>query len=242
MKLNLPCTLCAALTQEDSIDEIQLVETELRDDGAYLCHCAKGHPFTVFLQQQHFEMLFELGLNAAIDGYYREAVSNFAASLERFYEFSLHIFMLANAVSQDQWLGVWNKVKNASERQIGAYAFMHLAMLHEPAKLLNDKQVSFRNSVVHKGTIPTLAAALEFGEVVRAIILKGSAEFNWNFSDEMRAAKMHRRVIPEGALPGMVVSYFFYPTVLAFDFLERNDKDSLSLLEIVEQRKKRRKS
>ncbi|RKR31632.1 hypothetical protein [Paraburkholderia sp. BL17N1] len=41
----------------------------------------------VDLRQQKYEALFQIGAYATEDGYYREPVSSFTASLERFYEF-----------------------------------------------------------------------------------------------------------------------------------------------------------
>lgn len=60
---------------------------EVRDENHYALTCPKGHRNVVVLQQQKFEVLFEIGAHAIEDGYYREAVSSFTASLERFYEF-----------------------------------------------------------------------------------------------------------------------------------------------------------
>jgi hypothetical protein len=60
---------------------------EFRDDGRYEFTCPEGHTNVSSLQEQKFELLFEIGAFAIRDGYYREAVTSFASSLERFYEF-----------------------------------------------------------------------------------------------------------------------------------------------------------
>lgn len=61
--------------------------------------CQKGHKNFVILQEERFETLFQIGANAIIDGYYREAVNSFTTSLERFYEFSIKVFCNGNIIS-----------------------------------------------------------------------------------------------------------------------------------------------
>lgn len=71
-----------------------LVTVEFRDDGRYETTCRNGHKSVVLLQEQKFELLFEIGAYAIQDGYYREAVSSFTSSLERFTNFLLEPFYL----------------------------------------------------------------------------------------------------------------------------------------------------
>ena len=44
--------------------------------------CSRSHETTAILQEQKFEILFDIGAHAILDGYYREAVSSFTSSLE----------------------------------------------------------------------------------------------------------------------------------------------------------------
>ncbi len=71
---------------------------ELLDGNNYTFTCENGHKQTVLLQQQKFEMLFEVGANAILDGYYREAVSSFASSLERAYQFFSTVCLIERGV------------------------------------------------------------------------------------------------------------------------------------------------
>lgn len=240
MKLELVCPLCLALPQVDFEGQVQLVQTEVRDDGAYLSHCPKEHPFVTYLQQQLFEMLFELGVNAIVDGYYREAVSSFAASLERFYEYSMRVFMAAQAVRGEQWNEAWKPVANSSERQLGAYVFLHMASLHKPPPLLTGKQTAFRNGVVHKGKFPTADEAVRFGETVKGLINSGIHDLQQNFPGEMDVASWETRVIPKGTMPGMLVSSHHYPTVVTLMKMDLPDRNASSLDAIVADRRNRR--
>ena len=64
-----------------------------------------------------FELLFELGINALIDGYPREAVSSFASALERFYEFFCQVAALALSIPKWSFrmLGVqWQNNRSAN--------------------------------------------------------------------------------------------------------------------------------
>jgi hypothetical protein len=91
MIVRLFCPKCAHEVLKSLVDyaevEAPLPVTKLTDDGTYEVRCGRGHISSVRLLNAKFELLFEMGLNALVDGYGREAVSSFAASLERFYEF-----------------------------------------------------------------------------------------------------------------------------------------------------------
>lgn len=55
-------------------------------------------------------MLFEIALNAIVDGYQREAVSSFAASIERFYEFAIRVLTRTSQVPRDIIESAWKAV------------------------------------------------------------------------------------------------------------------------------------
>jgi hypothetical protein len=118
------------------------------------------------LQQQKFEVLFDLGAYAVLDGYYREAVSSFATSLERFYEFATRVLLHKSSVPNDVVASCWREVSNQSERQLGAFVFLWASAFHTEPPLLSSKQIAIRNGVVHKGKIPSKSEALLFGNAV----------------------------------------------------------------------------
>lgn len=74
----------------------EFITLEFRDDGCYGVCCSRGHTSVTILQEQKFEILFDIGANAIIDGYYRESISSFTSSLERFYEFCIKVFCEKN--------------------------------------------------------------------------------------------------------------------------------------------------
>lgn len=143
---------------------------ELRDDGRYEFTCEKGHTTVTVLQEQKFEVLFDLGAYAILDGYYREAVASFTSSLERFYEFFIKASLFEDGLEDDAVTRTWKQVSSQSERQLGAFIFLFLKCFSESPPLLRQKQTSFRNEVIHKGKISSREEAIEYGQEVLDII------------------------------------------------------------------------
>lgn len=167
MKLLMSCMACF---QELGHPTNECTTLEFRDDGRYEVCCSRGHKSVVILQQQKFEILFDIGANAILDGYYREAVSSFTSSLERFYEFCIKVLCKKRCIKTDVLSSVWKQVSNQSERQLGAFLFLWASEFGEVPQLLSSHNAGFRNNVIHKGKIPTKEEALEYGNTVLAII------------------------------------------------------------------------
>ena len=88
--LSVACPHCAAE-----------VAVEYADRLIYDLHCPHcEQPFCLFVRRQKFEVLFELGTEALLAGYAREAVSSFAAALERCFEFYVRAYALERAAGQ----------------------------------------------------------------------------------------------------------------------------------------------
>ena len=79
MKINIICQECSRLNNNFAVFYLDT----LRDDGVYIGKCPKGHNNAIVAQTLRHEMLFEIGLNAIKDAYYREAISSFNSSVER---------------------------------------------------------------------------------------------------------------------------------------------------------------
>ena len=167
MKLPLSCPQCM-------IDDIRsarpIAAVEFRDDGRYEVACSKGHRAITLLQQQKFELLFDIGAYAIADGYYREAVSSFAASLERFYEFFIRALMLQKGIHPEVIDNAWKTVAAQSERQVGGFTLLYALEFGRPPQLLSSARVAFRNDVIHKGRIPTRSEALDYGQAVLDVV------------------------------------------------------------------------
>lgn len=151
--------------------EVPVPVSRLSDNGKYQVKCGAGHVTSVTLDNLKFELLFELGVNALVDGYPREAVSSFTSSLERFQEFFFRVVMAHFSVPSSAVETAWKAVSRQSERQLGAYISASLMLAKTPPTLLDpNKGVKFRNSVIHNGYVPNSDEAISFGDAVMTLI------------------------------------------------------------------------
>lgn len=173
LKFRAPCPVC---TEDYSIHGSQrptpsLLVIELQEEPAYSVECPYGHRASVILHAQKFEILFDVGACALADGYYREAVASFAASLERFYEFWMRRVLADQNWSPETVKAWWGTMASSSERQLGAYVGMYSATFGRPPTLVDRKlREELRNSAVHKGIIPKRGRAIEFGQGVLDVL------------------------------------------------------------------------
>jgi hypothetical protein len=158
---------------------------QVNNDGIYEVNCAKGHNSKTIINNINFEILFEYGLNAIIDGYYREAVSSITSAMERYFEFCIKT-ILTDSISDFDFIDkTWKKVSSQSERQLGAYIMLYFKTFGKEPLLLNqNKEVPFRNSVIHKGYIPTKQEAINYGNSVMKIIEQSLIDLKHKFPKE----------------------------------------------------------
>lgn len=143
----------------------------VNNDGLYKVNCHKGHQSLTVIDNINFEILFDYSINAIADGYYREAVSSFTSAMERYYEFFIKVVLKASGNSFSDIDNIWKTISHQSERQLGAYVILYSQTFLEESDLLNNnKETKFRNSVIHKGYIPSKDEAVNFGNRVMEII------------------------------------------------------------------------
>lgn len=141
------------------------------DDGIAYIECSTGHKSAFLLQSLKFEILLESGATALIEGFTLEASASFATALERFYEFAVRVMCLASNLSNETYKEMFSEMSRQSERQLGAFLALYatqFAKAYSPNKKIGE----FRNSVIHKGLIPTPEKAKEFASWVYAEIFK----------------------------------------------------------------------
>lgn len=183
MKIPMTCMPCF-MEQGHPSNEFQLLE--FNDKGQYEICCSEGHKSVLILQQQKFEILYEIGANAIIDGYYREAVSSFTSSLERFYEFCLKVLCKKRKINSEVFIEGWKHVANQSERQLGAFLFLWISEFGRVPTLLSQNETSFRNGVIHKGKIPTRAEVLKYGNHIQFLMREKIKEIKVAYGDEVQ--------------------------------------------------------
>ncbi len=143
---------------------------EMQDNNVYRSTCPSGHENVIHVQNQKFELLFDSGALALLDGYPREAVSSLAASLERFYEFFIRVKLGRRKAPHDALAKTWKLVRSQSERQLGAFLFLYLL---ENNKVINfdiQKYTEFRNKVIHQGYIPSTQEVIDVAEQMLAFM------------------------------------------------------------------------
>lgn len=184
MKIFFPCSEC--LGEKPKLKQIY-VSLEIRDDGYYEFTCPSGHKSLVALQQQKFEILYEVGAHAIIDGYYIEAVTSFTAALERFYAFFIEVACKIKKIKPELFQETWGFVANQSERQLGAFIYLYLIIFETTPEILSDENRSFRNSVLHKGKIPNKEDTIKYGQEVLDLIFPVLKELKKEHRKELSA-------------------------------------------------------
>lgn len=172
MKITLQCPVCKSYYENNPEVKRFGIEYDLiynSDNNITLINDSRrGHFCVVYFTNYKFDLLFESGLSAIHDLYFREAVASIASSLERFYEYCIEI--LTFDLNNENYLKIWKTVANQSERQMGAFYFLYFNAFNSLPNYLSEKDTAFRNKVVHKGYFPTKDETFEFTKIVYQII------------------------------------------------------------------------
>jgi len=142
------CHQCA----EEKLGTDIIAIGEINSNLTSICECPNGHRFISGLMHELFDVLYLSALDSFSNGSYSESVMSFTASLERTYEFFIKVTLLKEGIKLEPIDLYWNELKNQSERQLGSFHSQYLKAAGIPWKL-DNKMVSFRNNVIHKGYI-----------------------------------------------------------------------------------------
>lgn len=227
MRLPMVCMKCFA---EDGHPPDEATSVELRDDGLYTVSCRRGHDTVTAIQEHKFEVLFDLGAMALLDGYPREAISSIAASLERFLEYYVRVVALKHGIAADAIAEAWKPMARSSERQLGGFILAYLIenrravdpfvfdvrpLLDGRAKGETPTWSEFRNRVIHQGYIPSTVEALAFGDLVYQWIYRLIGELKKSCTEAMsRATFQHLRRASDAASGGAVATMSI-PTLIS---------------------------
>ena len=166
-----PCPTCVDKNRADGLPMPSWILAPVRQDQIYVRTCDRGHTFLVCYQHQHFDMLYMAGLNALVDGYFRDAVTSFVACLERFYMHYAEEALHHNSIPQDE-IDKSAKIASLSERQFGFFVTAYLFTTHKAPRNIDKTHVgkrdfkNYRNEVIHNGLLPSKAEAKEVGQAV----------------------------------------------------------------------------
>lgn len=243
MQIQLYCPICLANLARSGVKTFEGIEPiysnvyELLNDGIYHTHCEKGHEGVVVLDNLNFELLFDLGINAIADGYYRDAVASITAALERYYEFFIKVAWRVQSLEFDKIDAAWKDISQQSERQLGAYVALYSFLFSELPTLLSNSQVGFRNEVIHKGIVPTKEKSIKYAELVLTIIRESLNKLKGKHNEVIQDVFQHYSPKYSGK-DGEDILTINHPTIIrATDSFEeddeRNTNDINSLLKFV---------
>ena len=235
MRLPISCMKCF---QEYGKPPFDFSRVEFVDNGRYEVTCPNGHTTVTIVQAQKFEVLFDIGAYAIKDGYYREAVSSFTSSLERFYEFFIQVMLFEKNINKDKFNECWKLVSNQSERQLGAFIFMYLEQFGKKPDLLSNSKIQFRNEVIHKGKIPKKEQALGYGQavldIVRPLLILLKSDFSESVHQTVHNHLMNCRQDSDNKQP---VSTMAISTIISISNGEPSH-DKQTLIEAIENLRK----
>lgn len=157
------------------------------DDRLAKIKCARGHESILVIQSQKFEILMESGADALLSGFTLEACASFSSALERVYEFCIRVFMINKKIDGEQFTKMFKEMSRQSERQLGAFMALYLTEIGE-AYQPDQSLTTFRNSVIHKGEIPSEDKAFEYCSKVYETIIKICDLLKINFPSSVNEA------------------------------------------------------
>jgi len=231
MRVKLICPTCA---QAQGGIGNWFVET-IREDGLYTGKCPDGHDLLLATQTLPHEMLFEIALNAIHDGYYREAVSSFTASMERFFEFAIKVIAAKHGVTPQAFADAWKIVSKQSERQIGAYVFLYLLEFGARPLLLSNNMTELRNDVIHKGKLLERKEALTFGHAVNEVIQEAVRQLRSTHLDQVNAV-LGQHVAKIAEKMGNIYPRTFQVTSTALNIIDDVTKGYKPFQQLVDER------
>ncbi|MDD3200302.1 MAG: hypothetical protein PHN73_08400 [Eubacteriales bacterium] len=129
-----------------------------------VCDCCKTEQ-NIFLQNDPYQIFFDMGVISCKKDFFIEAVVYFSLALERYYEHAIKGIFSILGICEDDICGLWKEMENQSERQYSSFITLFLIVCGE-VKPEDTKMKAFRNSVVHKGRIPSRKQTKDFGKYV----------------------------------------------------------------------------
>jgi hypothetical protein len=201
------------------------------------------------IQEQKFEVLFDLGAMALLDGYPREAISSIAASLERFLEYYVQVIAMKQGISPQALVDARKPLSHSSERQLGAFLLAYVLengkaveplvldsrpALEDRAKGDTPTWSAFRNKVIHQGYIPSTVEALAYGDLVYQWIYRLIGELKNTCAEAMSRVTVQYLLRARDSAAADTVATLSIPTLISLVRVEgpaRSFRDALSSLE-----------
>lgn len=193
-------TMCMECQKELGHPSFEPIITDYYEEALAFIECSRGHKSAVLLQSQKFEILLESAANALIEGYTLEAASSLSSAYERFFEFAIKVFCKTSKIPKESIEETFKQVSKQSERQIGAFLYLHL-LIFGKHYTLNKKIPELRNKVIHQGYIPTPDEVIRLGELIYQEISEITNLLNSKLSSEIQQVVMETVQIRNEKIP-----------------------------------------
>lgn len=144
-----------------------------KNDLTYDTECPNQHKIHGIIHAPKFELFLTCGAEALIREYPVEACFNFTLARENLFIYAIRV-MLGDKFNDD-YKKTFTKL---SERILGGFGSLYTLNFNSTFdiekrmsfKKLGTKEkqtiINFRNDIVHKGTIPSLEEASEYGQII----------------------------------------------------------------------------
>ncbi len=186
---------CMECFEENGIPNFKYKKADITDDGLYELECCNDHRTNVILQSEKFEILFDMGAQALLEGYKHEAVVCMTTAVERFHEWCIKVISKKHNTPVNELTKTWKYVSNQSERQLGAYYLLCLMEFGKAPNEFSSQMSGFRNKVIHKGYIPTYEEVFRYGEYVLDYIRNMLIIFERDYNKYIFELSMERQFI-----------------------------------------------
>lgn len=163
MKIYSACPTCSP--KEGHEISNRTCSSDINDKGIYLMKCPNGHDFYCIPTFEDYELLFEAGAYSLESKNYVEAVNYFTNSLEKFRYFVILISDYNNGLLINE-IEKKRRLIKLSERKIGAFYQAYSYIFKKSPEVFNERQVKFRNEVIHEGKIPSKDETKAYGVAV----------------------------------------------------------------------------
>ena len=225
MKHRTFCIDCRIVEEASFVCAVGEVSSEL----IAVCRCPKGHITISGLMHDQFDVLYTSAIQAFLSSFYSESIMSFTASLERLYEQYVKLFLHSSDIPFELIDSYWKELNNQSERQYGAFCTVFFIAENQPWTS-DQKQISFRNRVIHKGHIAAKEESKYYAEYVTDKLNLIMKSIKTHFAKEKEELYFHIKKSSKPAIKKVIAEYdgakfaaTSYPSSLKWDYSEHED-------------------
>jgi len=160
---------------DDENNELNIVKLplhEILEKDVSIIKCKHGHETLIISDSQKFENLLYFAFSSFQSHFYHQTISNMTSAYENLQELIIKMILKTNNI-QDSEIEDSLKIMKLSERRLGGFYYLFQNTFNKKPKLPNsNKEVAFRNKVIHNGYICTKKETLNYMIEMYKIIMQ----------------------------------------------------------------------